>query len=375
MPTWLKRLARRCFLTFLTLSVTLAASACSPWTRSVQAPQAVEKRAADLRAKRGQPGAAPSAPPRQAVIYYATGDGRYLLPLTVEVGPGPSMPRVAVEKFLAGPPQGLAKSLLPVEMKLRDFWIDGDTAYVDLAGDPIAWAKKADPQSLKQALQGLVLTLTDFSGIHQVQLLVNGNSLPSLGGIDLKAPLGRPLWINPLPPTSGKALGGPVVRDQESEAAKGLWPGARSDRSVAEPGWVTVYYADSQLAYLVPVTVGIRAGEEPMKAAVEALLAGPPKGSGLLSPIQRDTRLLSLKVKNGLATVDLTRKALEYGGGSANELFLVNSLLLTLTDFPGVEQVQLLFGGQKVEVLPEGTNVGQPLSRPPLNPVSSLPAK
>lgn len=373
MPSWEKRLLRPSIFMLLLLSIALVVSACLPRPGSTQAPVGVENSTTDLRIKRDQPAAVPQAALRQAVVYYATGDGRYLLPITLEVGPSPSIPRVAVEKFLAGPPPGLAKSVLPVEMKLKDFWIEGSTAYVDLAGDSVAWAKKADAQSLRQALKGLVLTLTDFSGIDKVQLLVNGSSVSSLGGMNLAVPLARPLWLNPLPPASGKALGGPVlVSGQKPKVAEGLWV---ENQPVDKPEWATVYFADSQFAYLVPVTVGIKANQEPAQAALKALLAGPPQGSGLLAPIQPDTRLLSLKVKNGLATVDLSRQALAYGGGSANELFLVNSVLFTLTDVPGIEKVQLLFGGQRVEVLPEGTDVGQPLSRPPLNPISTLPAK
>lgn len=88
-----------------------------------------------------------------------------------------------------------------------------------------------------------------------------------------------------------------------------------------------------------------------MKSAVEELIRGP-KRSDLAATIPQGVTLLSLKVDQGLCTVNFNENLIKnHWGGSTGELLTVYSIVNTLSQFPGVEKVQLLIEGQKVETL------------------------
>jgi spore germination protein GerM len=101
-------------------------------------------------------------------------------------------------------------------------------------------------------------------------------------------------------------------------------------------------------------------------AAMHLLLAGPnagEKAKGLSSAIPAGTELRSLKVANGLATVDLNSK-FESGGGTLSMYSRLGQLVYTLTEFPTVQKVQLQLNGKTVTVLGgEGLVIGSGLSR------------
>ncbi|HBT48144.1 MAG TPA: hypothetical protein DEA73_09780 [Peptococcaceae bacterium] len=271
----------------------------------------------------------------QVLVYYATADGRYLVPVTISINPTREVAKTAVEKLVAGPPEDGLKATMPEGVKLREVYaLTGEkTAYVDFTSDLL---KIQDAHEAELALRSLVLTLTELQGIEGVRVMVEGQNIPELAGIKLEEPLKRPPAVNSL------------VQGKEQEA------------------FVQVYFSDEQALHLVPVAVaapGSGEGDLP-RAAVEALLAGPPKDSGLLATVWPGTRLLDFTVRDGVAVVDLSKEAVGYGGGSTMETLFVDSLLWTLTQYPSINKVQLLIEGEKREYLPEGTPIREPLPRP-----------
>jgi hypothetical protein len=78
------------------------------------------------------------------------------------------------------------------------------------------------------------------------------------------------------------------------------------------------------------------------------------------------TKILDCSIDHDLLTVDLEGKAFSYGGGSVAELGLVMSILYAAGQLDGVERLQLLFDGKKLEYLPEGTGVKEPIVIPNL---------
>lgn len=88
-----------------------------------------------------------------------------------------------------------------------------------------------------------------------------------------------------------------------------------------------------------------------MRTAIEELIAGP-KDSGLSPTIPDEVEVLSIRVSDGICTVNFNEKlAKNHWGGSSGEMLTVYSIVNTLAQFPGVEQVQILIEGQKVETL------------------------
>jgi spore germination protein GerM len=55
-------------------------------------------------------------------------------------------------------------------------------------------------------------------------------------------------------------------------------------------------------------------------------------------PHHLDTRVLSVKTANGLATVDCSREVLNANAGAALEALGIQSIVYTLTEFPDVQK-------------------------------------
>ena len=145
-------------------------------------------------------------------------------------------------------------------------------------------------------------------------------------------------------------------------------PGARAPAPLAPDGLRTssVYFGDVHAERLVPVTRYLHPDSGLARGAVLALLAGPDaadQARGLTSAIPAGSRLLGLKVRDSIATIDLAR-AFESGGGATAVRMRLAQLVYTLTRVPGVRSVRLWLDGRPVEVFSgEGLQVGQPLAR------------
>lgn len=270
----------------------------------------------------------------QVVVYYQTQDEHYLAPITVSFNPTREAAKTAVEKLLAGPVDSSLKPVMPGDVKLRRLYFlnSQDIIYVDLTKELLNINQK---EVAEKAIKALVLTLTEYNQSQLVQIFVEGETVSEIAGVKTDEPFSRPAFINNL----------------SSDIQKG----------------VQVYFNDFSARYLIPVTVNMPAGatiNDMPRATVLSLIAGPREGSGLTRTIWPGTRLIDMKVENGIATVNFSKEIIGYGGGTTAETSLVNSLLFTLTQFEEIERVQLLIEGEKRDYLPEGTAIGKPLSRP-----------
>lgn len=104
----------------------------------------------------------------------------------------------------------------------------------------------------------------------------------------------------------------------------------------------------------------------PMKDSITALLQGPTKEEikkGLRSFIPVDTRLLSINIKNEIATIDLSEEFQFNRYGIEGYNIQLQQLVFTACTFPTVKAVQFLIEGQKRDFIgSEGVWIGSPLS-------------
>lgn len=104
----------------------------------------------------------------------------------------------------------------------------------------------------------------------------------------------------------------------------------------------------------------------PARSAVEELLKGPSAAdadAGLTSAIPKGTKLRSINIAAGTATVDLTTE-FGSGGGSLSMQERVAQVVFTLTQFPTVKQVSFRMNGAPVEMLGgEGLIIDTPQTR------------
>jgi germination protein M len=127
---------------------------------------------------------------------------------------------------------------------------------------------------------------------------------------------------------------------------------------------VNVYFArDEKMAAagrVITKTQGVGA------AAVRALLAGPTakeKAAGMSTSIPKGTTLLGLNIKNGIATVDLSKEYAS-GGGSLSMFTRLAQMVFTLTQFPSIKGVSFMLDGKPIDVLGgEGIIIDHPMTR------------
>ena len=128
---------------------------------------------------------------------------------------------------------------------------------------------------------------------------------------------------------------------------------------------MTLYFAVKDASHLVAETrevAGCMVEEDCLRAAVEALIAGP---SGSLDQVLPDkTLLLGLQVEGSLVTLDFSDDLVNgHPGGTQSELLTVYALTDTLAvNFPHLRQVRILVEGEPIETLKGHVDLRQPVS-------------
>jgi spore germination protein GerM len=263
------------------------------------------------------PPAPANPPPTQApagavrnqslTLYFADPSGTLYVPVqrTVRVVNN-QVARAAIGALIDGPRGGLRRLVLP-DVQVLDVRIEGRTAVVNFD----RWPTGAGDE---RGFYAMTLTLTHFSGVHQVQFQVNGRNV---GVGDDDGPIVRPT-LNPLNPD-----------------------GLPFDTSTTE--FLPLYFPligarqDVRLIRMVPKTIQTAEG------TVRALLEGPGEyGDRVYAPIPGGTELRGIKKANsGVILVDFTQPFADAPDRQA----AVRTLVASLTSLPGVNGVQILVEG------------------------------
>ncbi len=280
---------------------------------------------------------------RRTVLYFVN-ENSLLVPIAKEIPWVEGIGKAALESLVTSPEtelelstQGLKPSL-PADTKVLGMTIRDGIAKVDLSSEFLNLPDKA---SEKNAIDSVVYTLTEFSAIDKVQLMVEG----------------KPLKECP----NGTAVESVLYREKIN------LENASSDIVKNDMIPVTLYFKSTDksgnYSYFVPVTRMVKVSDNVIKTAVEELVKGPAEDMGLASILPHDAKVLDVKQDASEVVVNFSKDLLGYGGGTDVEQSLVNSIVLTVSQFPGVEQVSILVEGKK-EVLPEGTILDSPISSP-----------
>ena len=95
-------------------------------------------------------------------------------------------------------------------------------------------------------------------------------------------------------------------------------------------------------------------------------------------PLPSGTKLLSIRIVDGLATADFSKDFRDnFIGGDSEETHTVNAILRTLGQFPTISRVQLLVAGKPIDSLGGLLDLSAPLPvlRPSPNAASDQTAK
>lgn len=128
----------------------------------------------------------------------------------------------------------------------------------------------------------------------------------------------------------------------------------------------TVYRADNDLQYLIAenITLDNVKKEDRFKEVLQALASGKPKIDKVQNIFPENTKVINVKVKDGLAEANFSKELLlRHIGGSSYELLLVGSIVNTLTEFPEIKQVQILVDGERIETINGHMDLVDPLKR------------
>ncbi len=282
-------------------------------------------------------------------VYYVDGKGNYLVPVTVPVPWTQGVARAALEEMINGPTPaqemryGLSSPLPPMTRVLGLTIRDG-LAKVDFSEDIMSY----DPENERNVLNSIIFTLLQFPSVKEVQIMVEGFSPDEFpGGTSGKGTFGWERGLN-------LEVADEVIELDSTQV-------------------ITLYFCSvlgENHIFYIPVTRVISADSDIIKATLEELLKGPRPESSLFTELPPGTELRNFAIQDNTVIVDFSKEILNYKGGLSGEKNVIMQTVLTLTQIPGVEKVQLLVDGEKI-VLNYGTSLNEYYLRPLIiNPLS-----
>ncbi len=216
-----------------------------------------------------------------------------------------------------GPKAPELRNPIPGGTEIRGITIKEGVAIVDLSKE---FLNSSGLDEVTSRLS-IVNTLTGIDGVEKVRLWIEGE--------DMIGPSGMPL--GDMEPAELDAEGNPV-------------PG--------ETRTVTLYFSDSQAMYVVGENreITLPKGMSLEEKVLMELMAGP-RTDDLWDAIPEGTKLLSVSTKDGICTVNFSKEYVENSpGGTASERMAIYSVVTTLTDLEGIQKVQFLIEGKKLEI-------------------------
>lgn len=290
----------------------------------------------------------PSPPPATATptehvqIFYARPDESPLaLPLDIKAGM--TIDQRVQARFTAltaaplfGP--GVSFNLLPDAARLGSVAVQGDLAVLDFNANEGEWGLN-DKVALRAFIEQVVYTATDEKTVHRVRLMQNG-------GEDAVIPTVSAIITYP----------SPLTREI-------VTPFARQDHTVA-------YFARDLGPPVAMFLEGAGIGASP-EERISSRLVALENGPALIEPdafnvvATMRARLRSVTIAGDLVTIDYHVPDDDWGvNGSASLLALVQQLVFTASEEPGIVRVLITHnGGAGAIIGGEGLIIDRPQTR------------
>lgn len=274
------------------------------------------------------------------VFYVVDKTSDLLVPITIKHPKQEGIAKATVEGLVLGSslsgkiaPYGLEMPL-PQRTGVLGISINHGVARVDLSQEFMSFT---DKKKEVLGITSLVYTLTQFPTIESVQIVINGEiQQKMIFDTYVNVPLDRTMAIN-------------VAVSDEVD--------------IKNTEKVIVYYPvirEGKL-FFTPETKVINENEnDTLEVTLKEFFKGP-NNSLLVNNIPADVKVISAKIENNIAAVDLSRQFADFR--SNTEKAVIDALVLTLTEIDGIEKVQLSIEGN-TPVLSQGTDLDQVFSRP-----------
>jgi spore germination protein GerM len=108
------------------------------------------------------------------------------------------------------------------------------------------------------------------------------------------------------------------------------------------------------------------ASETPMQDVLNVMLTGPTAEEltrGIINFIPQNTRLLSATIRGNTAYINFSEDFMFNTFGVEGYVAQLRQIVWTVTEFPNVNDVQILIDGRRLDYLGEGIWIGSPINR------------
>ncbi|MBR1559789.1 MAG: GerMN domain-containing protein, partial [Clostridia bacterium] len=256
------------------------------------------------------------------IVYYQDNYG-YLVPVMCSVPMEDGIAKATLSMMVQSPDNDMQaarlglRTVLPENTSI-DLDIAGGLARVDLGKEVLSMADAAAEANLVDAV---VQTLTEFDTVDRVEFLIGGQKLEKLPhGTDVSGTFGRG-----------------DINVETAEPTMGV-----SDKSVK------LYFPAESGAVIVPVTRMVQASAD-INTAVMELTKGPASDDMLEGVVPAGCGLIDVKVEDGVAKLNFTGEFVDLVRNSDGGRMALKALVLTCTQFDGVDRVELYVDGEKYD--------------------------
>lgn len=276
---------------------------------------------------------------QQVISYrlFTNGNRYWYYPVTEETNSALTLHVQAVNATLAH----LCETLQLPGVTVASIAVRDKIAYLDLPDSFTAVLPSFS--AVKSVGDALVMTLTEFKSIDQVQFLLDGQNSNFLSRnsaqYEINLPVSRPEWPN--------------------------------EETVRQESKTGVYWLVPETDCLVPMTIRLPNTDESILQTFSLLLEGPAAYASYLQPSVLGYRdgaisqvgILSFAVKDKTAFLDLDFGEYDFAANQAQFQLAIKAMIQTLTEFPEIEMVQLLLNGERLALAVGQLNTGDMLAR------------
>lgn len=263
------------------------------------------------------------------VCWYQDGDG-YLVPITRQIPQQDGIAKATLSLMVKSSENDLAaarlglKNVIP-EGTTFDLDISGGKARVDMSKEALNCASAEEELLMVQATAA---TLCGFDTVEEVSFLFDGQKRSQL--------------------TYGTDVSGVFSEDNVNVESVVTMAGSEyADQ-------LQLYFPSASGRMMVPVTRTVFSPVDLSTAMLE-LCKGPQKDSGLEAALPGDCGVRSVKVKDGVATIDFSKEFMTVTQQSDGGQQAIRAVLFTASQFPGVKKVSITVNGEPFTPEPEST--------------------
>ena len=162
-------------------------------------------------------------------------------------------------------------------------------------------------------------------------------------------------------------MGDQVVSDgKDKPAQKKQEPPKQIQSTFRDSALYFVFFSPNGEIKLNKINRKVQVSGSPLQAVMDVLLEGATPdelNQGYLSLIPPGTRLKSIRVSDGIATMDFSEEFMFNTFGPEGMKNQLKQIIYTASEFPTVKAVQFLIDGKKVDYISEGVKTKEPLTK------------